>query len=116
MIMAQVLADAYRCSPAINDEAALTSACKAAAQAVGATVMGEASARYVPHGLTVAVFLAESHIVLTTWPEHDLMLIDLMLCNPEMSPEAAIDVIVSRLCPDGEVVTHRIHRKIAAAP
>ena len=42
---------------------------------MGATVVGESTVRYVPHGLTIAVFLAESHIVLTTWPEHRLLLI-----------------------------------------
>ena len=70
MLMIQVLADAYRCEAAIEDAEALMAAAIAGAAAVGATVVGESTVRYVPHGLTIAVFLAESHIVLTTWPEH----------------------------------------------
>jgi hypothetical protein len=79
MLMTQVLADCYGCEASIEDADALMAAAMAAASAVGATVVGESTVRYVPHGLTIAVFLAESHIVLTTWPEHRLLLIDTLL-------------------------------------
>ena len=69
MLMTQVLADCYGCEASIEDADALMAAAMAAAEAVGATVVGESTVRYVPHGLTIAVFLAESHIVLTTWPD-----------------------------------------------
>ena len=116
MLMTQVLADAYHCEASIEDGEALMAAALAAAAAVGATVIGETTIRYVPHGLTVAVFLAESHLVLTTWPEHRLLLIDTLLCNPEMDPDIAVDEIVRRLCPAGEVVRQRILRRIADWP
>jgi S-adenosylmethionine decarboxylase len=116
MLLKQALGELYGCGPAIDDEAALLAAAKAAAAAVGATVVGETAVRYVPHGLTVAVFLAESHIVLTTWPEHRLTLVDVLLCNPEQSHEAAIRAIAERLCPDGEVRLHEVGRFIAATP
>jgi S-adenosylmethionine decarboxylase len=116
MLMMQVLADAYGCEADIEDADALMAAAMAAAEAVGATVVGESTVRYVPHGLTIAVFLAESHIVLTTWPEHRLLLIDTLLCNPDMNPDVAIDAIVQRLCPSGEVVRQRVPRRIADRP
>ena len=116
MLMTQVLADAYHCEASIEDGEALMAAALAAAAAVGATIVGETTVKYVPHGLTVAVFLAESHVVLTTWPEHRLLLIDTLLCNPEMDPDVAIDEIVRRLCPAGEVVRHRVRRHIADGP
>jgi S-adenosylmethionine decarboxylase len=116
MLMTQVLADAYHCEASIEDSEALMAAAVAAAAAVGATVVGEATVKYVPHGLTVGVFLAESHLVLTTWPEHKLLLIDTLLCNPDMDPHVAIDEIVRRLCPAGEVVRHRVQRHIADRP
>ena len=46
--------------------------------------------------------------VLTTWPEHRLLLIDTLLCNAEMDADVAVDEIVRRLCPAGEVVRQRI--------
>jgi S-adenosylmethionine decarboxylase len=116
MLMTQVLADAYHCEASIEHSDALMAAAVAAAAAVGATVIGEATVRYVPHGLTVAVFLAESHVVLTTWPEYKLLLIDTLLCNPDMDPDMAIDEIVRRLCPAGEVVRHRVRRHISDRP
>jgi S-adenosylmethionine decarboxylase len=115
MIITQVLAELYRCSPAIDEEDALIGAARAAAHSVGASIVGEHAVRYVPHGLTVALFLAESHIVLTTWPEHRLLLVDILLCNPEMDYRVAIGEIARRLCPDGQVVTHDVPRRIAAA-
>jgi S-adenosylmethionine decarboxylase len=116
MLMTQVLADAYRCEASIEDADALMAAAIAGAAAVGATVVGESTVRYVPHGLTIAVFLAESHIVLTTWPEHRLLLIDTLLCNADMDADIAVDEIVRRLCPAGEVVRQRIPRRIADGP
>jgi S-adenosylmethionine decarboxylase len=116
MLMTQVLADCYACEALIEDADALMAAAMAAAAAVGATVVGESTVRYVPHGLTIAVFLAESHIVLTTWPEHRLLLIDTLLCNADMDPDVAIDAIVQRLCPAGEVVRQRVPRRIADRP
>lgn len=114
MLMTQVMADAYGCNDLINDADALLLAGHDAVASVGATIIGETTVRYVPHGLTIGIFLAESHLVLTTWPEYKLLCIDTLLCNPEMSADGVIDVLVQRLCPEGEVVRHRIKRHIAA--
>lgn len=116
MLMTQVMADAYGCNALIEDAEALLSAGQEAVSAVGAKVIGDTTIRYVPHGLTIGLFLAESHLVLSTWPEFKLLCIDTLLCNPEMSGDEVVDHLVSRLCPDGEVVRHRIQRKIDSAP
>jgi hypothetical protein len=39
-----------------------------------------------------------------------------LLCNAEMDPDVAIDEIVRRLCPAGEVVRQRVPRRIADKP
>jgi S-adenosylmethionine decarboxylase len=116
MLMTQVLADLYRCGPVMDDPAALVEAAKTAAAAVGATIVGEYEVRYVPHGLTIAVFLGESHIVLTTWPEFRLTLVDILLCNPQMDPRSVTSHLKERICPDGEMVVHEVQRRIDAAP
>ena len=114
MIVRQITAELRQCTSALNDREALLDACKAAAHSVGATIVGEGSARYQPHGDTVVVFLAESHIMITTWPEMDLALVDILLCNPEMDVDACIDVIKSRLSPDGQLHVDHTDRVIAA--
>jgi S-adenosylmethionine decarboxylase len=116
MHITQVLAELYGCESVIEDAEMLVATARAASQAVKATIVGEITVRYVPHGLTVAVFLAESHIVLTTWPEYRLVLVDVLLCNPEMDHRVAIAAIAARLCPAGTMVTHDVPRHVAAAP
>ncbi len=116
MLMTHVLAELYGCLATIDDENALAAAARAAAESVGATVIGEYQVRYAPHGLTVAVFLAESHIVLTTWPEYGLTLVDVLLCNPAMDYNSVISRIKKSICPDGTMTEHRVPRNIAAHP
>lgn len=114
MIVRQVSAELRHCTSALHDREALLDACKAAAQSVGATIVGEGSAKYQPHGDTVIVFLAESHIMITTWPELGLALVDLLLCNPEMDVDECVNTIKMRLCPDGEMHVDYTNRAIAA--
>lgn len=116
MIMTHLLAELYDCLPTIEDEGVLAAAARAAAEEVGATVIGNYEVRYVPHGLTVAVFLAESHIVLTTWPEYRLTLLDVLLCNPAMDHTRVAARIKAAICPRGQMIVHDVPRKIAESP
>ena len=86
-----LLVDAFDCSGPLNDLEAIGAAMHAGAQAVGATEVGHAECRYVPHGVTAVLFLAESHILVSTWPEHKSALVDVLLCNDTMDPEVVAD-------------------------
>ena len=92
-----LLIDALDCSGPLDDAEAIQSAMHAAASAVGATVVGQAECRYVPHGVTAVLFLAESHILVSTWPEHRTALIDVLLCNEAMDPQRAANVLLREL-------------------
>lgn len=92
-----LLIDAFGCSGPLNDLEAIADAMHAGARAVGATEVGRAECRYVPHGVTAVLFLAESHILVSTWPEHKSALIDVLLCNDTMDPEVVADVILTAL-------------------
>ena len=116
MLIVHALAELYGCEPIIEDATALVEAAKTAASAVGARTVGEFHVHYEPHGLTVAVFLAESHIIITTWPEYRLALIDVLMCNSEMDYNQVVGQIRERICPDGELVMHSVPRSIAASP
>lgn len=91
MKLTQLLASFYGCGPALDDEARLIAVLHESAERVGAVVVEEARVRYAPHGLTVAMFLAESHALLSTWPEHRLALLDVLLCNDRMDPKVFLD-------------------------
>ena len=116
MILPQALAEMYHCTAEIRDAEALLSALEAVAVKVGATVLDRKVITYEPYGATVAVFLAESHLILTTWPEHDLMLVDALLCNPRQDQHVVIRDIARRFCPDGKVIVHEVQRHITRHP
>jgi S-adenosylmethionine decarboxylase len=116
MDLIHLVAELYGCGPALADEAALVGILERGAKRVGAQVVESARARYAPHGLTVAIFLAESHATLTTWPEHELALLDVLLCNDRMDPDAFLDAAVAELRPARGVRRQRVVRRIAPAP
>lgn len=118
MRIRQLLVDAQGCAGPLDDPEALAAAIEAAAEAVGATVVAAANARYVPHGVTAVVVLAESHIVVSTWPEHRLALVDVLLCNDAMDPEVAWARIARVLRPDQAATqtTWRVVRPSTAPP
>ena len=89
--------DALGCSGPLDDLGVIQDAMLQAASRVGAEVVGQAECRYVPHGVTAVLFLAESHILVSTWPEHNTALIDILLCNESMDPHVAADVLLGVL-------------------
>jgi spermidine synthase len=48
---------------------------------VGLTVVGERAHEFTGGGYTLAVLLAESHVTLHTWPEYDMVALDVYVCN-----------------------------------
>ena len=101
--------DAKGCSGPLDDADALLAVSRSAAAVVGAVEMGDARAQYVPHGVTTVLFLAESHILISTWPELGTALVDILICKPEMSPQEAWDHMAEVLCPQ-MVKTHWVER------
>jgi S-adenosylmethionine decarboxylase len=95
----QIAVTARGCSGALSDAGALAVACKAAAAVAGLQVVAEAGHAFTPHGATVALVLAESHVVVSTWPEYGVALIDLATCGPEGGAQALWDSLREFLQP-----------------
>jgi S-adenosylmethionine decarboxylase len=64
-----------------------------ASEDAGYSVVGHASHLFEPQGVTCVVFLAQSHLVGHSWPEHDIFVVDLFVCGPRHS----IDNIIARI-------------------
>lgn len=111
MIVRHLLADARRCAGPLDDAEVLTAALRAGAAAVGAREVGQVTVRFVPHGVTAVLVLAESHVLVSTWPEHRLALADVQLCNDAMDPMVAWEAIRAALSPE-EVVLQVVERRI----
>ena len=86
MKITQLIIEAYGCTGPLDDGPRLCEALRAGADGVKATIVKEAVHAYAPHGITAIIFLAESHLMVTTWPEHGYAVAEIFLCNDAMDP------------------------------
>ncbi len=70
-----------------------------AAERVGATVLNVYTTPYAKHGFTTVALLAESHIILTAWPEYNYASINIYLCNSLMDHKLVKERIFEFLQP-----------------
>ena len=77
-----LIAEYYGCdTEVIDDLEAIRRALRQAAEAVGATVVGEAFHRYAPQGVSGTLLIAESHLSIHTWPEAGYVAVDIFTCG-----------------------------------
>jgi S-adenosylmethionine decarboxylase proenzyme len=89
--------DLLDCStPDIPPERLLT-AMHTAADRLGAKVLDALAVPFQPHGLTCVLVLAESHLVVSTWPEHHLAHLDLFTCRADAPADEALQPIIEAL-------------------
>jgi S-adenosylmethionine decarboxylase len=80
----------------LTDEQALLSVMRDAAAAGHATVVGEASAVFPNGAVTAVLLLAESHLSVHTWPEHNFATFDVLTCG-KLSAESIFSHLRSAL-------------------
>lgn len=78
----------------LNDQAAVRAALREAADAAGATWLGEVSHAFDPAGVTALGLLAQSHISIHTWPEIGYAAVDVFTCGDPTMPEAACNHLI----------------------
>jgi S-adenosylmethionine decarboxylase len=77
-----LIAEFYGCNPDILDDTERVRAdMLSAANAVGATVVGEVFHRFSPQGVSGSVVIAESHLSIHTWPETGYVAVDIYTCG-----------------------------------
>lgn len=64
-----------------------------AAEATGATIIGQTFHKFAPQGVTGVVAIAESHVCIHTWPEYGYAAADIFTCGENFSPHAAAALI-----------------------
>ena len=64
---------------------------------------------YPPQGLSIIITLAESHIGLHTWPEHDYMSLDVFICDDPKKAHDFVNEIKKLIKPEKveEIVINR---------
>ena len=79
-----LLIELYGCDPGMLDDLEhVQQALLRAADMVSASVIQVVAHKFQPHGVTVVVAIAESHISIHTWPEYGYAAVDVFTCSAE---------------------------------
>ncbi|MGH3564860.1 MAG: S-adenosylmethionine decarboxylase [Pseudonocardia sp.] len=108
--MIHAVYDVTDCTSPNPEPADMLQAMRGTVERLGCTVLGELPVLFQPHGATFVLVLAESHLIVSTWPERQLAHVDLFTCRADTDPESAIAPILVVL---GAETVHgqRIHRR-----
>jgi S-adenosylmethionine decarboxylase proenzyme len=96
------LSGCRRGSAELTDLAALRTLCLASVAAAGLATVGERFHAFPtehgePRGVTGVVLLAESHLAVHTWPELDVVTLDVYVCHRHADNSARAEALVERL-------------------
>lgn len=100
MKIQQLFIDAHNCSGNLDDNDKIMSSLTDGAHQVGADIRRTFIEKFSPQGLTGVLVLAESHIIISTWPENRFACLDILLCNDTMDPEIVWSKIEPILAPE----------------
>ncbi len=90
----QVLAEFYGCCvETINNKDIIRDSMIKAAKVAKATIVADVFHEFNPHGISGVVVIAESHIAIHSWPEHQCASIDIFTCSDDMDPLAAVEFL-----------------------
>ena len=83
----------------IENSAELKRILLGAAKAANNTPLKTSIYKFPVQGITGVVLLAESHIAIHTWPEHDYIAIDIFTCGKNTKPYGALEYLKKYLSP-----------------
>ena len=92
----------------VSDIAQLTAAATAAVQAGRGTVLDSSHVIFPNGAVTLVLILAESHLAIHTWPEENLIAVDLFSCGTIAAERVAGELIKALRLADPRV--HRMER------
>ncbi|MEM7582159.1 MAG: adenosylmethionine decarboxylase [Acidobacteriota bacterium] len=92
-----LIAEYYGCDGKLaGDPEVIRRNLRAAAELVGATVVGEAYHRFEPDGVTGVVLIAESHLSIHTWPSRGYVAVDIFTCGG-LDPRPGCELLAQAL-------------------
>ncbi len=91
------LVDFFQCANLPTDSLILEAILIESAEMAGATVVQTCFHPFSPQGLSGVVVIAESHLAAHTWPEHQVLCLDLFSCSDKINAQVAIDCIAERI-------------------
>jgi S-adenosylmethionine decarboxylase len=94
----------------VSDITELTASATAAVQAGGGTVLDSSHVIFPNGAITLVLILAESHLAIHTWPEENLIAVDLFSCGTIAAERVADELIGALRLTDPQV--HRMERGV----
>jgi len=77
-----LIAEFYGCGPGtLNEVDEVRERMRAAAELIGATIVGDTFHKFSPQGVSGSVVIAESHLSVHTWPENGYVAVDIYTCG-----------------------------------
>ena len=64
---------------------------------IGATVIKDSFYQFSPQGISGVIIIAESHISIHTWPEHNYAAVDVFTCGEVIEPRDAVKPLADKL-------------------
>ncbi|MGH8904007.1 MAG: S-adenosylmethionine decarboxylase family protein [Egibacteraceae bacterium] len=95
------------CAGPLENIQALTKACVDAINGVELQIVAETQFAFTPHGATVVLLLAQSHLVVSTWPEHRLVIVDVTICGSKATASKLWRGIKSVLEPESSEISEQ---------
>ena len=77
-----------------------------AAKAANNTPLQVTVYKFPVQGITGVILLAESHIAIHTWPEHEYMAVDIFTCGKETKPIRALEYLKEVFQPKQVKIRH----------
>lgn len=104
-----LICEFFDCRGNLDSERLAKKALVLAVKKLGAQLLCVKTHKFSPRGLTAFALLAESHISIHTWPEHNFMALDIFTCSKRMKPKESLRVF-RKLYKPGEVKVIDIKR------
>lgn len=91
-------------SNVLNDLAFIKKEMVLAANLGNMEIVGESYHQFLPHGVSVGLLLADSHLNIHTWPEYRYVDIDIHSCGGDSNPDKSMIHVINVLKPsEGQV-------------
>ncbi|MCB0283714.1 MAG: adenosylmethionine decarboxylase [Calditrichaeota bacterium] len=115
-----MLLELYGCPVAVlNDENVIDEILTTVVDEVNATLVSKSFHHFSPYGVSGVVVIAESHITVHTWPEHNYAAVDVFTCDAKIDYDLVEKLLsekfqsekhVARTIARGEIVNPAINQ------
>ena len=95
----------------LNSPSVVEQALRDIVEATNVTLLDLRVYPFTPIGVTGVAIVAESHIMIHTWPEHSYAAVDIFTCGQERDFDGALDAVRDHFTPE-RVQVMRIERGI----